>query len=116
VGDDEVLLGLSGGVDSSVVAALLHRPSATSSPACSSITACCAYREGDQVMETFARHMGVKVIRVDAEGLFLGKLAGESDPEKKRKIIGNTFIEVFEAEAPSSATSNGWPRGPSTPT
>jgi len=55
--------------------------------------------EGDQVMDMFARNMGVKVIRVDAEQIFLGKLAGTSDPEKKRKIIGNTFIEIFDAEA-----------------
>jgi GMP synthase (glutamine-hydrolysing) len=55
--------------------------------------------EGDQVMETFAKHMGVKVIRVDAEDLFLGKLKGEKDPEAKRKIIGNTFIDVFDEEA-----------------
>ncbi|HAM74426.1 MAG TPA: GMP synthase (glutamine-hydrolyzing), partial [Alcanivorax sp.] len=53
----------------------------------------------DQVMEMFARNMGVKVIRVNAEDLFLGKLAGEADPEAKRKIIGNTFIEVFDDEA-----------------
>src|SRR5690606_14780648 len=55
--------------------------------------------EGDQVMDMFARNMGVKVIRVDAEEQFLGKLTGHADPEQKRKIIGNTFIEVFDAEA-----------------
>jgi GMP synthase (glutamine-hydrolysing) len=57
------------------------------------------HQEGDQVMSTFAEHMGIKVIRVDAEELFLGKLKGVSDPEQKRKIIGNTFIDVFEEEA-----------------
>ena len=55
--------------------------------------------EGDQVMDMFAKNMGVKVIRADAEERFLGKLVGVADPEAKRKIIGNTFIEVFDEEA-----------------
>jgi GMP synthase (glutamine-hydrolysing) len=99
VGDDEVLLGLSGGVDSSVVAALLHKAIGQQLTCVFVDNGLLRYREGDQVMATFAEHMGVRVIRVDAEALFLGKLAGVDDPEKKRKIIGNTFVEIFEQEA-----------------
>ncbi|TVU72770.1 glutamine-hydrolyzing GMP synthase [Cobetia crustatorum] len=99
VGDRKVLLGLSGGVDSSVVAALLHKAIGAQLTCVFVDNGLLRKKEGDQVMETFARHMGVKVIRVDAEDLFLGKLAGVSDPEAKRKAIGNTFIEVFDAEA-----------------
>jgi GMP synthase (glutamine-hydrolysing) len=99
VGSDEVLLGLSGGVDSSVVAALLHRAIGDKLTCVFVDNGLLRLGEGDQVMSTFARHMGVKVIRVDAEQRFLDRLAGVSDPEHKRKIIGNTFIEVFEEEA-----------------
>lgn len=99
VGDRKVLLGLSGGVDSSVVAALLHKAIGDQLTCVFVDNGLLRKNEGDQVMETFSRHMGVKVIRVDAEDLFLGKLAGVSDPEAKRKAIGNTFIEVFDAEA-----------------
>ncbi len=99
VGEDEVLLGLSGGVDSSVVAALLHRAIGRQLTCVFVDNGLLRLNEGDQVMTTFAKHMGVKVIRVDAEERFLSRLAGVSDPEKKRKIIGNTFIEVFEEEA-----------------
>ncbi len=99
VGSDKVLLGLSGGVDSSVVAALLHKAIGEQLTCVFVDNGLLRLREGDQVMDMFARNMGVKVIRADAEELFLGKLAGENDPEKKRKIIGNTFIDVFDAEA-----------------
>ncbi|NAW33868.1 glutamine-hydrolyzing GMP synthase [Halomonas alimentaria] len=99
VGDRHVLLGLSGGVDSSVVAALLHKAIGDQLTCVFVDNGLLRKAEGDQVMETFARHMGVKVIRVDAEDLFLDKLKGEADPEAKRKIIGNTFIDVFDAEA-----------------
>ncbi|MCO7232557.1 MULTISPECIES: glutamine-hydrolyzing GMP synthase [unclassified Cobetia] len=99
VGDRKVLLGLSGGVDSSVVAALLHKAIGDQLTCVFVDNGLLRKNEGDQVMETFSRHMGVKVIRVDAEDLFLSKLAGVSDPEAKRKAIGNTFIEVFDAEA-----------------
>ncbi|MCE8020887.1 glutamine-hydrolyzing GMP synthase [Halomonas sp. MCCC 1A11036] len=99
VGDRHVLLGLSGGVDSSVVAALLHRAIGDQLTCVFVDNGLLRKNEGDQVMETFARHMGVKVIRVDAEELFLSKLEGENDPEAKRKIIGNTFIDVFDEEA-----------------
>jgi len=99
VGDDEVILGLSGGVDSSVVAALLHRAIGEQLTCIFVDTGLLRYQEGDQVMQTFAEHMGVKVIRIDAEQRFLDKLAGVSDPEAKRKIIGNLFIDIFEEEA-----------------
>lgn len=99
VGSDKVLLGLSGGVDSSVVAALLHKAIGDQLTCVFVDNGLLRKNEGDQVMDMFAKNMGVKVIRADAEELFLGKLAGESDPEKKRKIIGNTFIEIFDEEA-----------------
>ena len=99
VGQDEVVLGLSGGVDSSVVAALLHRAIGKQLTCIFVDNGLLRLNEGDQVMETFARYMGVKVIRVDAENRFLSALKGVADPEKKRKIIGGIFIEVFEEEA-----------------
>ncbi|QFU75066.1 glutamine-hydrolyzing GMP synthase [Halioglobus maricola] len=99
VGTDKVLLGLSGGVDSSVVAALLHKAIGDQLTCVFVDNGLLRLREGDAVMEMFAKNMGVKVIRADAEELFLGKLAGEADPEAKRKIIGNTFIDVFDTEA-----------------
>jgi len=99
VGGDKVLLGLSGGVDSSVVAALLHRAIGDQLTCVFVDNGLLRLNEGDHVMEMFARNMGVKVIRSDCETLFLGKLAGVSDPEQKRKVIGNTFIEVFDQEA-----------------
>ncbi len=99
VGEDDVVLGLSGGVDSSVVAALLHKAIADQLTCIFVDTGLLRYREGDQVMEQFADHMGVHVIRVDAEDRFLAKLEGISDPELKRKAIGNLFIEIFEEEA-----------------
>jgi GMP synthase (glutamine-hydrolysing) len=99
VGSDHVLLGLSGGVDSSVVAALLHKAIGSQLTCVFVDNGLLRLREGDQVMATFAQNMGVKVIRVDAEKRFLDALAGVSDPEKKRKAIGNTFIDVFDEEA-----------------
>ena len=99
VGSDQVLLGLSGGVDSSVVAALLHKAIGDQLTCVFVDNGLLRYQEGDQVMTTFAKHMGVKVIRVDAENRFLRALKGVTDPEQKRKIIGNLFIEVFEEEA-----------------
>ncbi|WP_339339147.1 glutamine-hydrolyzing GMP synthase, partial [uncultured Oceanicoccus sp.] len=99
VGTDKVLLGLSGGVDSSVVAALLHRAIGDQLTCVFVDNGLLRKNEGDQVMEMFAKNMGVKVIRANAEDEFLGKLAGVSDPEQKRKIIGNTFIDIFDAEA-----------------
>jgi GMP synthase (glutamine-hydrolysing) len=99
VGTDKVLLGLSGGVDSSVVAALLHKAIGDQLTCVFVDNGLLRKNEGDQVMDMFAKNMGVKVIRADAEELFLGNLKGVSDPEQKRKIIGNTFIDVFDAEA-----------------
>ena len=99
VGDDEVILGLSGGVDSSVVAALLHKAIGRQLTCVFVDTGLLRLHEGDQVMATFARHMGVRVIRVDAEARFLAALAGVTDPEAKRKIIGGLFVEIFEEEA-----------------
>ncbi len=99
VGSDQVLLGLSGGVDSSVVAALLHKAIGDQLTCVFVDNGLLRKNEGDQVMAMFAQNMGIKVIRVDAEAEFLGKLAGVSDPEAKRKIIGNTFIEVFDRES-----------------
>ncbi len=99
VGEGKVLLGLSGGVDSSVVAALLHRAIGDQLTCVFVDNGLLRQDEGDQVMATFARHMGVNVIRVDAEDRFLGALKGEADPEAKRKIIGNLFIDVFDEEA-----------------
>lgn len=99
VGGDKVLLGLSGGVDSSVVAALLHKAIGDQLTCVFVDNGLLRKDEGDQVMDMFAKNMGVKVIRADAEELFLGKLKGVSDPEAKRKVIGNTFIDVFDEEA-----------------
>ncbi len=99
VGTAKVLLGLSGGVDSSVVAALLHRAIGDQLTCVFVDHGLLRLGEGDQVMETFAKHLGVRVIRVDAEQRFLSALAGVQDPEAKRKIIGRTFVEVFDEQA-----------------
>jgi len=106
VGTDHVLLGLSGGVDSSVVAALLQRAIGDQLTCIFVDTGLLRYREGDQVMETFDRHMGVHVIRVDARERFLTGLAGVSDPEQKRKVIGNLFIDIFEEQAKDCTRSD----------
>jgi len=99
VGSDEVLLGLSGGVDSSVVAALLHKAIGKQLTCIFVDNGLLRLHEGDEVMATFKQHMGVRVIRVDAQQRFLDALKGVQDPEQKRKIIGRSFIEVFEDEA-----------------
>jgi GMP synthase (glutamine-hydrolysing) len=108
VGAGKVLLGLSGGVDSSVVAALLHKAIGDQLVCVFVDNGLLRYREGDQVMATFAEHMGVHVIRVDAEDRFLAALGGEAEPEKKRKIIGNLFIEIFEEEAGKLKNDTEW--------
>jgi GMP synthase (glutamine-hydrolysing) len=99
VGKDQVLLGLSGGVDSSVVAALLHKAIGDQLTCVFVDNGLLRLNEGDQVMETFAKNMGVRVIRADAEKIFLDRLAGVGEPEAKRKIIGKAFIDVFDAES-----------------
>jgi GMP synthase (glutamine-hydrolysing) len=99
VGSDQVILGLSGGVDSSVAAALIHRAIGDQLTCVFVDNGLLRLNEGDQVMNTFAENLGVKVIRVDAEERFLSALAGETDPEKKRKIIGGLFVDIFEEES-----------------
>jgi GMP synthase (glutamine-hydrolysing) len=108
VGDEQVLLGLSGGVDSSVVAALLHKAIGDQLTCVFVDNGLLRYREGDQVMATFAEHMGVRVIRVDAEERFLAALAAVDEPEQKRKIIGNLFINIFEEEAGKLSDATRW--------
>ncbi len=99
IGDGRVVLGLSGGVDSSVVAAMLHRAVGDRLVCIFVDNGLLRLHEGDQVMATFAEHMGVNVIRVNAEDRFFKGLKGVADPEQKRKIIGNLFIDIFEEEA-----------------
>ncbi|MCD6079354.1 MAG: guaA [Ramlibacter sp.] len=99
VGDEEVILGLSGGVDSSVAAALIHRAIGDQLTCVFVDHGLLRLNEGDMVMEMFAGKLHAKVVRVDAADLFLGKLAGVSDPEAKRKIIGGLFVDVFKSEA-----------------
>jgi GMP synthase (glutamine-hydrolysing) len=99
VGDGKVLLGLSGGVDSSVVAALLHEAIGDQLICVFVDHGLLRYNEGDQVMELFAEHLGVNVIRVNAAERFFAALKGVTDPEEKRKIIGGQFIEIFDEEA-----------------
>jgi len=99
VGTDEVILGLSGGVDSSVVAALLHHAIGDQLTCVFVDNGLLRLNEAEQVMQTFARNLGVKVIHVDAAERFLGHLEGVDEPEQKRKIIGREFVEVFQIEA-----------------
>jgi GMP synthase (glutamine-hydrolysing) len=99
VGKDQVVLGLSGGVDSSVAAALINRAIGDQLTCVFVDNGLLRLAEGDQVMATFAENMGVKVLRVNGEDRFLKALAGITDPEQKRKIIGNLFIDIFEEEA-----------------
>jgi GMP synthase (glutamine-hydrolysing) len=99
VGSDEVILGLSGGVDSSVAAALIHRAIGDQLTCVFVDHGLLRLNEGDLVMEMFVGKLDAKVIRVDAAAQFMGHLAGVSDPEAKRKIIGREFVEVFQAQA-----------------
>jgi GMP synthase (glutamine-hydrolysing) len=111
VGDEEVILGLSGGVDSSVAAALIHRAIGDQLTCVFVDHGLLRLNEGDMVMDMFVGQLHAKVIRVDAAAQFLGHLAGVSEPEAKRKIIGREFVEVFKAEAAklkaADATSKG---------
>lgn len=106
IGNKEVLLGLSGGVDSSVVAALLHKAIGDKLTCVFVDNGLLRLHEGDQVMQIFAENMGVKVIRVNAEEQFLSALTGKIDPEDKRKVIGKTFIDVF-ADAARKLSKDG---------
>jgi len=99
VGSDEVILGLSGGVDSSVAAALLHRAIGDQLTCVFVDNGLLRLNEAEQVMETFAQNLGVKVIHVDASAEFLHHLSGVTDPEQKRKVIGREFVEVFQRES-----------------
>jgi GMP synthase (glutamine-hydrolysing) len=111
VGDEEVILGLSGGVDSSVAAALIHRAIGDQLTCVFVDHGLLRLNEGDMVMDMFVGKLHAKVIRVDAADQFLGHLAGVNEPEAKRKIIGREFVEVFKAEAAklisSGASKNG---------
>jgi len=98
VGNDEVILGLSGGVDSSVAAALIHRAIGDQLTCVFVDHGLLRLDEGKNVMQMFAQNLGVKVVHVDASEQFMAKLAGVTDPEQKRKIIGAEFIEVFDTE------------------
>jgi GMP synthase (glutamine-hydrolysing) len=99
VGAEEVILGLSGGVDSSVAAALIHKAIGDRLTCVFVDTGLLRLNEAAQVMDAFARHMRVKVVHVDASADFYGALEGVADPEEKRKIIGRHFVEVFQREA-----------------
>jgi GMP synthase (glutamine-hydrolysing) len=99
VGEKKVLLGLSGGVDSSVVAMLLHKSIGDQLTCVFVDNGLLRFNEGDEVMKTFSQNLGVKVIRTDAQEYFYDQLSDESDPEIKRKIIGKAFIEIFDQEA-----------------
>jgi GMP synthase (glutamine-hydrolysing) len=99
VGADRVILGLSGGVDSSVAAALIHRAIGEALTCVFVDHGLLRQNEAEQVLDTFASHLGVRVIHVDATSEFMGALAGVADPEEKRRIIGRHFVEVFQREA-----------------
>jgi len=113
VGNEEVILGLSGGVDSSVAAALIHRAIGDQLTCVFVDHGLLRLHEGDMVMDMFAGKLHAKVIRVDASDLFLGKLAGVQDPEAKRKIIGGLFVDVFKAEAAKLKAGSGGHKGAS---
>lgn len=99
VGDDEVILGLSGGVDSSVAAVLIHKAIGDKLTCVFVDHGLLRYKEAEQVMDSFVRHLGVNVVHIDATAQFMSKLQGVTDPEVKRKIIGAEFVEVFQKEA-----------------
>jgi GMP synthase (glutamine-hydrolysing) len=113
VGDEEVILGLSGGVDSSVAAALIHRAIGDQLTCVFVDHGLLRLHEGDMVMDMFAGKLHARVIRVDAADLFLGELAGVSEPEQKRKIIGRLFVDVFKAEAAKLKAGTGGHQGAS---
>lgn len=107
VGDEEVILGLSGGVDSSVCAALIHRAIGKQLTCVFVDNGLLRKNEREQVRETFEKNMGLKLVVVDAVDRFMGELAGITDPEQKRKTIGRVFVEIFQEEA-QKLTSAKW--------
>ncbi|WP_291995477.1 glutamine-hydrolyzing GMP synthase [Candidatus Accumulibacter sp. ACC003] len=111
VGDEEVILGLSGGVDSSVAAALIQRAIGDQLTCVFVDNGLLRLNETEQVMQTFARNLGLKVVHVDAAAQFMGHLQGVTDPEQKRKIIGREFVEVFQAEANKLANAKWLAQG-----
>jgi GMP synthase (glutamine-hydrolysing) len=111
VGDDHVILGLSGGVDSSVTAMLLHRAIGKQLTCVFVDNGLLRLNEGEQVMEMFGDHFGLNIIKIDAEDRFLAALAGEQDPEAKRKIIGKEFVAVFDEESHKLANAKWLAQG-----
>ncbi|MEJ6077326.1 glutamine-hydrolyzing GMP synthase [Vibrio sp. 1-Bac 57] len=111
VGDDEVILGLSGGVDSSVVAMLLQRAIGDKLTCVFVDNGLLRLNEGAQVMDMFGDHFGLNIIHVNAEHRFLEQMAGESDPEAKRKIIGRVFVEIFDEESKKLANAKWLAQG-----
>ncbi|MDA3903066.1 MAG: glutamine-hydrolyzing GMP synthase, partial [Desulfuromusa sp.] len=111
VGSDQVILGLSGGVDSSVAATLIHRAIGDQLHCVFVDNGLLRLDEGDQVMATFDGNMGVNVIRVNAQQRFYSALVGVNDPEQKRKIIGNLFVDIFEAESKKIQDANWLAQG-----
>ena len=111
VGTDEVILGLSGGVDSSVAAALIHKAIGDQLTCVFVDHGLLRFKEGEQVMETFAKHLGLRVVHVNATEEFMGQLKGVTDPEAKRKIIGKAFVDVFQREAGMRANAKWLAQG-----
>ena len=110
-----VICGLSGGVDSAVAATLVHRAIGDRLTCVFVDHGLLRQGEAEQVVETFQRHQGMRLVAVDAREEFLTDLAGVTDPERKRKLIGARFIRVFEAEAARLAANGAWTRRPSWP-
>lgn len=111
VGDDEVILGLSGGVDSSVTAMLLHQAIGAQLTCVFVDNGLLRLHEGQQVMDRFGDHFGLNIIKIEAQQRFLDALTGETDPEKKRKIIGNQFVYVFDEESSKLANAKWLAQG-----
>ena len=111
IGDDEVILGLSGGVDSSVVAMLLHRAIGDKLTCVFVDNGLLRLNEAEQVMDMFGDHFGLKIVHVNAENRFLDAMKGEADPEAKRKIIGRVFVEIFDEESKKCANAKWLAQG-----
>ncbi|WNO60268.1 glutamine-hydrolyzing GMP synthase [Rheinheimera sp. MMS21-TC3] len=111
IGDDEVILGLSGGVDSSVTAMLLHRAIGKNLHCVFVDNGLLRLNEGQQVMDMFGDHFGLNIVKVDAEQRFLAALAGQTDPEQKRKTIGRVFVEVFDEQSQKLANAKWLAQG-----